>query len=233
MNLAYLDYLAVQGESPLHKASAPAKLGFLAMCLAGVIMAQSVLAVGMEIMVLLAIIWWADLPLGRLFHYTLYPVFFSSVFALAGVEGFWPHGALVILKAFGAALAVLLVICSTSYVEIFAFLSRFLPTLVVDGMLITYRSFFLLLSKMGNLFRTIKLKGGYSPLALFKNIRNYGGALGLIFIHSWEMSERMYKVMALRGYQGGIRSGKKAKFSYYDMLPLGFGLAILVMVVSV
>ncbi|MDA8234293.1 MAG: energy-coupling factor transporter transmembrane component T [Clostridia bacterium] len=233
MDLAYLDHLAVQGESPLHKASAPAKLAFLALCLAGVIMARSVLAAGLEIAVLLAVIWWARLPLGRLFHYTLYPVFFSSVFALAGVEGFWPSGVMVILKAFGAALAVILVICSTSYVEVFAFLGRFLPTIVVDGLLVTYRSFFQLLSKMGNLFRTIRLRGGYSPLALFRNIRNYGAALGLIFIHSWEMAERMYKIMALRGYQGGIPSGNKAKFSPYDLLPLGLGTAILVMVVSI
>jgi len=233
LDLAYLDHLAVNGDGPLHKTSAPAKFIFLGLCLTAVMMARSLLAIGLVTVVLTTVILWARLPLGRLLHYTLYPLFFSSVFALAGVDGFWPKGALVVLKALAAVLAVLPVVCSTTYVEVFSVLGRFLPTVVVDGMLMTYRTFFVLLRQMGNLFRSLKLKGGYSPLALFRNIRNYGGALALLFIHSWEMSERMYKVMALRGYRGGIRTGEGRKYGLYDILPPVWGLIILVMVVSV
>ena len=55
----------------------------------------------------------------------LYPVFFSLLFALIMMQQSFEAGIIVIFKAVGAALNMILLITTTSYVDIFKVLSLF------------------------------------------------------------------------------------------------------------
>jgi cobalt/nickel transport system permease protein len=101
-------------------------------------------------------------------------------------------------------MALLLLISTTSYVDIFSFLSLFLPSLLVDIFLFTYRALFILFDRFENLLKSIRLKGGFHPLRLLLNMRNTSGMLGVLLIHCIDMGERMYWIYSLRGYGGHI-----------------------------
>jgi len=60
----------------------------------------------------------------------------------------------------GAALAMVLLIGTTSYPQLFAVLGRVLPRVVADALLMTYRTFFMLLEAMDHLITALRLRGG-------------------------------------------------------------------------
>ena len=41
-------------------------------------------------------------------------------------------------------------------------------------------------------------------MKLLFNLKNAAGALGVMTIHAFDMSERMYRIYSLRGYKGKI-----------------------------
>ncbi len=118
-------------------------------------------------------------------------------------------------------------ILTTPYVEIFSILSIIFPSLVVDILFFTYRSFFILLEKLENIMKNIKLKGGYHFFDIIRNLKNIAGIIGLLIIHSFEMSERMYKIYSLRGYDGKLPQGNiKIINSNLDYLIIAAGIAV-------
>ncbi|SFP86051.1 energy-coupling factor transporter transmembrane component T family protein [Caldicoprobacter faecalis] len=204
MHLAAIDQMASSGTSVFHRAGVPSKL-LMMLCLLGAVIGSSdVLALGVLMVILLILHLMARVRFKEIVHLLFYPVFFSLLFALLKFQESWASGLLVVFKGTGAALVTLFLLATTPWVEIFAFLSAYLPGLLVDIFLFTYRSFFILIDQVDSLLRSIKMKGGYHPFSLAMNLKNMAAAVGLILLHSFEMSERMYKIYLLRGYDGGI-----------------------------
>ncbi|WP_349239135.1 energy-coupling factor transporter transmembrane component T [Petroclostridium sp. X23] len=172
------------------------------------------------------------LPLRRILHFALYPVFFSLVFGFTRFVYSVEAGFIVILKAVDAAMTMLLLVTTTPYTEIFAFFRLLLPGIVVDGMFFTYRIFFILLEKIQRSLTIIKLRGGLRPYNIIFNIKNLAGVIGVLFINAFDMSERMYNIYSLRGYEGKIISDNKwFKFKRLDYIPIGISVIIIAMVV--
>ncbi|ABR47829.1 cobalt transport protein [Alkaliphilus metalliredigens QYMF] len=204
MHLAEIDEISNNGNSLLHRTGTIAKV-ILVMCiLASFIITNDLMKLGFLIGVLLILFIIGKVPLNKVIHLGLYPAFFSIIFALLRAQQGWLLGIIVIVKAVGTAFTMILLITTTSYVDIFSFFSLFMPSLLVDIFLFTYRSFFILISKIENLFKNMRLRGGYRSFNIFKNLKNIAAILGMLIIHSFEMSERMYKIYSLRGYQGTI-----------------------------
>lgn len=224
MDLAYIDNLAVNGHGPLHRASAWSKLVMLAVVLAGVIFSRGWVPLTTMAALLVVLILVEGLPMLKLWPFLGYPVFFATLFALAA-QGWSFLSLLTILRSLTAGLVLIIVLATTPYGELFQVLGRFLPTLVTDGLIMTYRCFFLLLDQLSNHLKALKLRGGYSGLAFWKNVPRVAAGLGIVFIHSWEMAERMYCIMALRGYQGklGLRTASTG-VCRYDLWPLVWGI---------
>jgi len=233
MDVAFLDCLALNGIGVLHKCSPAAKMTMSLLLIGAVVVTDHLPVLGLTGAVILALMLLSRLPLGRILPYTAYPVFFALIFALsAGGVSAWSF--LVLAKAVVAALSVLLLIGTTSFVEIFGTLHRFLPKLMVDGLFMTYRTFFILVRGMADFFRSVRLRGGYSAFRFAGNIRNLAQAMAVLFLNSWEMSERMYNVMMLRGYSGRIGFARRNRIIWpRDLLPVGFGLAMLLLAVMI
>ncbi|MBM7614108.1 energy-coupling factor transporter transmembrane component T family protein [Alkaliphilus hydrothermalis] len=204
MHLAEIDQISISGDSLLHKARAVSKLILTTLLLASFILTNDAIKLGVLMGVVFALFLFSKVPLHQLGHLILYPVFFSIFFAILRLQQSWVLGLIVLQKAVGAAMTMILLISTTPYVDVFAVLSLFMPKLLVDILLFTYRSLFILIGQIENLLKSIKLRGGYRPFSLIANLRNIAGAFGILIIHSFEMSDRMYKIYSLRGYQGGI-----------------------------
>ena len=207
MNIAHIDNISVNGDSVIHRSGGAAKIIFAVFILSGFLFSteiNKVLLLGV-ILIIASII--SKIPLDTAFGLLIYPLFFSSFFALLIIRESPQEGLLIILKATGAAYSMILLILTTPYIEIFSILSLIFPSVIIDILFFTYRSFFILLEKMENIMKSIKLKGGYHFLDISKNLKNIAGIIGLLIIHSFEMSERMYKIYSLRGYDGKLPQG--------------------------
>lgn len=233
MDLAFIDLMANQGDSVLHRNSAISKFFFVLSILASAIIANRPLEFLPMLVVLIISYLLAEISLIKVAHYAVYPAFFSLIFALIRFTVSISAGFTVILKAVTAALALLLFIFTTPYPELFGLMSKFLPQVLVDGMFFTYRIFFILIGTMENFLKSIRLKGGYRPLGLLSNIKNLVGAIGVIFMHAFDMSERMHQVLTIRGYTGQIKTELRMNFRLADylMIILGIGLIILVVII--
>jgi energy-coupling factor transporter transmembrane protein EcfT len=131
-------------------------------------------------------------------------------------------------KALDAALAMVILIVTTPYPNVFACLSPFLPRVIVEGLFLTYRALFILLELMGNLVQALRIRGGISPRKYIKNITNFASGIGLLLIRGFDLSERLYGVMQVRGYSGKMaEEERERKFSQKDIIPIAFGLFIL------
>lgn len=231
MDLARIDLIANKGASVLHKSSVVSKLLLALSFIISIILAQSIV----HLLVILAIIsigyWVAKISLVKMGHFALYPVFFSLVFAIFKFSISYTEGMVVVLRAITAALTLILLILTTPYYQIFFVLNRFLPTVLVDGLFFTYRIFFILLKEVDNLLISLKLKGGYHPYRILFNLKNLAGALGVLFIHSFDVSERMYQVLTIRGYIGHLQMEQDVNFAMRDIFLLLSGVSVILMVV--
>ncbi len=227
MNLGNIDNISVNGNSIIHKSGGAAKIIFAVFMLSGFLLSSELKKIVFLLTIIILVSLLSEIPLKTAFGLLVYPLFFSSFFALLIISESSQAGLLIILKASGAAFSMIWLILTTPYVEIFSILSIIFPSLVVDILFFTYRSFFILLEKLENIMKSIKLKGGYHFFDIIKNLKNIAGIIGLLIIHSFEMSERMYKIYSLRGYDGKLPQGNiKIINSNLDYLIIAAGIAV-------
>lgn len=232
MDISYIDNLAHNTESIMHRASALSKVTMVALVVASVVVGASPIGLGLSLLLLILTIAVSRLPVIRVALFSGYAFFFSLIFALSQVGGGLSAKLVIVLKAVTAATALILLITTTPYPQIFGVLQAFLPAVLVDIMLVTYRSFFILLDQISNRLTAMRIRGGYSPLKIVKNLSNVGRILGGGIIHAWELSENMHDAMYVRGYSGRLPVGSSWRvIRAEDVLPLAVGLIILVMAV--
>lgn len=231
MDLAYIDLISSRGDSILHRSSAIAKCFFTFCMIVAILIAQMPGELVLVLAVLLGNYLIAGVSLKEAGHYALYPAFFSLAFAVFQLTVSITAGVIMILKAVTAALALLLLIFTTPYPEVFALMRRFLPRVLVDAMFFTYRIFFILLKEIRDLLTSIRLKGGNQRGQIFQNIKSLASALGVLFIHSFEMSERMYQVLLIRGYTGVLHTDREMSLQGWDYLLFITGIAVIGLVV--
>lgn len=172
--------------------------------LAGVVASQSFadLAVVLGFMALVVVA--TRQPVREILHLAAYPLIFGVVFALAQLPGGIAASLFIILKVFAAGLVAATTLATTTFVDIFAVLGRVLPKTVVDAMFVAYRAFFILMKEVSNFLTVIRLRGTTSPRQVIWMLKTYGEMLGVVAIHSVDLSERMYQVMYVRGYNAGL-----------------------------
>lgn len=232
MDLAYIDQLSNNGDGRLHRASAISKILLSLSVIISIVISNSLSVMLIIFSLLLLINYFNKMPMLKVIHFALYPAIFSMMFALIRFT-YSPEQALVIVfKAVDSALAMILLITTTPYVQVFSFFRLFLPGVLVDGMFFTYRIFFILIEKLTNALTVIKLRGGLKPANIFFNIRNLASVIGILFINAFAMSERMYSIYSLRGYENNLfHETEWYKFRKTDHIPVS--LSILILTVAV
>lgn len=204
MDVTAVDRSAVLGTSALHRADPAVKVAATALVLAAVVTAADPLVVAGIALALVAAGAALRLPLGQMLPLALYPALFALVFAFAAAPG--PvTGALFVLKAVTSALSLVLLMFTTPYPQVFAPIQRITPVIVGDVLLMTYRSLFILADKLGDLTRAIRLRAGVSARQPVRSARATTRALGGLLLYSFDLSQREYDVLRLRGYEGRLR----------------------------
>lgn len=206
MDIGAVDRSATSDLGWLHRVSPVAKLVALALVIAAVVVTWNLfLALGL-LLFLAATAVTARLDLKLTFSLAAYPAVFAVIFALASAPDAL-YGSVIVLKAVAAGLSAVIVILTTPYPQVFAPVQRIVPGIVGDALLMTYRSFFLLLDKFGNLLRAVRLRAGLRGTHPVLAARSVTQALGGLLLYSVDLAEREYDVMRLRGYSGRLRVG--------------------------
>lgn len=203
MDIGRIDNSATQGSSWLHRSAPVAKLAGFALLLTAVVASTNVLVLLGIILALAGLAVACRLPAKLAFGLAAYPGLFAAFYAF-GTSASLLTGALVVAKAVTAALCAVILVLTTPYPQIFAPLQRWLPVVISDGLLMTYRSLFLLLQRFSHVLTAAKLRAGvvgHNPLRSAALITR---SLGSVLLYSIDLSQRTYDVMHLRGYDGRL-----------------------------
>lgn len=228
MHLAEIDLLAAKGNSAWHKASPVSKLLFAGVALSSVVASRNLLKLLGVFGFLLLLMSLAGVSLRKAGHFMVFPALFALIFGLTLVSRAPAAGALIFLKSVTASSSLLLLVATTEVSSLVACLSFLRCPLLVDSLLLTYRSVFILVDKMDNLLDAVRVKSGRSPVKALKNLGIMGSALGALFIYALDTGERMHKIMQIRGYKLGISINRTIRLTWYDLIPSCCAAAILI-----
>jgi energy-coupling factor transporter transmembrane protein EcfT len=204
MDVRAIDLCATTGDSRLHRASPITKLAAFALMLTAVVVQQNLFVVLACLLLLVAVSLGSRLPSRQVFGLAAYPALFALVFAFAAAPDPFTGG-LFVVRAVAASLAAIVLLFVTPYPQLFAPLQRVLPEVVGDALLMTYRSLFLLADKFEHLRVAIRLRSGLTHGHPVRAARATAGALGALVLYAFDLSQREYDVMRLRGYEGRLR----------------------------
>jgi energy-coupling factor transporter transmembrane protein EcfT len=202
IQLSYLDYLAVEGKSWLHRLSPGVKMVGVVLVLFGVVTVRSIPGLLALYAVLLSLFLASRIPL-RVFPLILYPLLFVFFFIFISGFQFYFIG-LVFLKVLSGSTSVVLLLATTPYPSIFGVLGKVLPSLFVTALFLTYRSVFILLNVLEETQQAIYLRGGFQWRHPWRSVVNISNAFGHLMIKGIEASEAMYESMTLRGFKNKI-----------------------------
>jgi len=202
IQLSYLDYLAIEGKSFLHRLSPRWKVIGMLLVLSGIVILRNLSELLLLYGILLSLFFVCRLPL-RIFSLTLYPLIFAILFIF--ISGFQVHFILLIfLKVLCGATGVVLLLATTPYPSIFRLLGRVLPSIFVTALFLTYRSIFILLNVLEETQHALYLRGGFQWRHPWRSLTNISNAFGHLIIKGIEASEKMYESMTLRGFKNRI-----------------------------
>ncbi|NPV79397.1 MAG: hypothetical protein HPY52_03840 [Firmicutes bacterium] len=256
MELRVVDYLANSGNSPLHRAAPWSKLLGVAMVLIVIIVSRNpaligfILAVQLLISLLNRTLTW---PVASI---AAYPLLFGVLFAISQARNAPMLAVLVILKGVAAGLMLATLMVTTSYIDVFATLARIMPKPLVEMLFMAYRGFFLLVDRLEGLMLAVKLRRGRGIYGAIHGYYRGAQSLGALVLSSFDLMERVYMVMELRGIEPGnmrghvkdaaangpisnescdIRRHPQGRFhlKIYDLMPLAAGVVAIVGLVMI
>jgi cobalt/nickel transport system permease protein len=202
MQLSYLDYLAIEGKSFLHRASPKVKMMGMAIVLLSVVTLRTLPGLLLLYAILLALFFISRIPL-MVFSLTLYPLVFAVLFIF--ISGFQLHFIILIfLKVLSGSTGVVLLLATTPYPSIFHLLGKVLPSLFVTALFLTYRSIFILLKVLEETQEALYLRGGFQWRHPWRSLINISNAFGHLIIKGIDASEKMYESMVIRGFKNKI-----------------------------
>lgn len=234
MDVALIDYYANHGESFLHRASAASKVLFAALVISSVIITTEFYLLLAMYTALAALAVWTRLSVLKILTIAAYPAVFALLFVILSWNGSYIAAGVIMLKALTAALTMVILIVTTPYPDVFKTLKPILPEIIHDGLYLTYRSLFVLLEMMDELVKGLKIRGGLTRRKYVRNIKNLSSGIGLVLIKGFDITEKYYGVMRVRGYSGKIASGSKNSiFAGTNMIPVVVGLIILILSIGI
>ncbi|MFI5371192.1 MAG: CbiQ family ECF transporter T component [Candidatus Eisenbacteria bacterium] len=201
--LAQIDYQASTGRSPWHRASALSKL-----LLALLLVASAIAAPSLRMLLAMHAVAWllvltSGLPPALVAAAAGCPLVFTVVFVLTRWDGTWLTPLMLVLRPVTASLTAAWLTGTTPYPDLFAPISRVLPRHTGDSLFLTYRALWALLDRADQMWRALQLRGGLAGPAR-RRMTVVGEGLGLMVVHGFERSRRLYATMQIRGHSGRV-----------------------------
>ena len=228
MDVALIDYYANHGKSFLHSAGAPSKMLFSALLITSVVIMDEFYLLLSIYLVLVSMAVWTRLSVAKILSIAAYPAIFALLFVMVTWEGSVLRAGVIMLKALTAALTMVILIVTTPYPDVFKTLKPILPGIIHDGLYLTYRSLFVLLEMTDELVKGLKVRGGLTKRKYLRNIANFSSGIALVLLKGFDITEKYYGVMKVRGYTGKIASDKNSgRLSMDDIAAVALGILIL------
>ena len=138
-------------------------------------------------------------------------------FNLAGV-----HLALTIVcKAMAVALLMEPMLATSSLTQTMqGFTKLGLPASLNQMILLCHRYIFVFQEEMQRMQRSMRVRG-FVPRTNIATLRTMGGGFGMLFIRSFERTERVYEAMLSRGYQGRFPADVRQEITRKDLVKGG------------
>jgi cobalt/nickel transport system permease protein len=108
----------------------------------------------------------------------------------------------MLLKALIVVTFSLLFLMTTRYKHFSAMIYRIFPSPLDQIFLMTYRFLFLTLAMTASILKAVRSRGGGLIHSIYVQGRMFAEVFALVFIRSYERSERVHKAMIARGFSG-------------------------------
>jgi cobalt/nickel transport system permease protein len=131
----------------------------------------------------------------------------------------------IMLKTLFSVLAVLILIATTSFVEVVHQLERLgVPSIICLQFVMSYRYLSVLLKEASSMLTAYALR---SPGQRGIRMKHTGGFLGQLILRSFDRAGRVYQAMKCRGFHGVCRAGKTDLPKIRDWLYIALFLPLL------
>lgn len=244
MDFHIIDHYANNIESPVHSINSKSKILILFLTIITIIFAKNIDMFFLLIPVLWGLIFLSKLSLKRIILWSFIPLFFATLFAISIlISGYLESSTiflwdlklsvLIMLKAWTAALSMILFTATTPSSEIFFFFDKFLPKSFNELLIISYRSIFILSDELEHILVAQKIKGTINPKKIIKNPSLYANILGTMIIKVVDRTERLHEIMKMRGYYRSIVVFKGQKMEIKDYAFILIGVLFLILIVFI
>ncbi len=162
---------------------------------------------------------WITLFIGFIFVLLSFTVPGDELFSLYSLsisyQGIW-MGALIALRAFSAALLTAAMLGTTGFDETLGALGKLrIPNKLIQVLMFTYRYISVLSREMHRMIRSLNARGFRKRMDV-RTMSIIGNFIGMLFVRSYERSERVYEAMVSRGYRGTVNSSVDFRIGYVD-----------------
>lgn len=151
----------------------------------------------------------------------------DTVIVVAGLEhwSFRSQGLLLALtiacKAVGVALLMEPMLATAPLTRTFqGFAGLGLPRPLIQMVLLCHRYLFVFHEEIRSMQRSMRVRG-FAPRTDLATMRTMGNCFGMLFIRSFERTERIHEAMLSRGYQGHLPVGEMPERTNRDLVKGG------------
>ena len=205
--------------SPLQRWDPRLKIFSLGLFILGVALIKAIPLSGMALMVALTLVWMAGLPAHFVAGGVKWVLFFMLPFfiimplsypgepalRLLGLPFAWEGlrlAVLITLKAMAIVLTAYAIFGSSRFdISMLALQRLKCPKIIVQMLLFAYRYVFVFLAEMQRMDTAMSARG-FVKKADGQTLRVIGNFVGTLLVRSFERTERIYKAMLSKGYQG-------------------------------
>jgi cobalt/nickel transport system permease protein len=138
---------------------------------------------------------------------------------------------MLLLKALTVVTYSLFFLMTTRYQHFSAMIYRIFPSPIDQIFLMAYRFLFLTLAMTSSILKAVRSRGGGLIHSIHMQGRLFAEIFALVFIRSFERSERVHKAMIARGFSGSYGTAAEVPvLQLYEYIILGICAAIVITV---
>ena len=206
-------------ESPIHSWDVRVKLISISILIFSVVLVNNLKTAFIALSLALILILISRIPVNFVFIYlrwiSLFIIFFFIILIFtAGLE----KASLVSLRAAAAFLLIFPLLATARFDATLKAIEKIgVPSKLVQVIQFTYRYIFVFTEEIQTMFCAMKSRG-FKASTDFYTMKTTGKVIGMLFVRSFERSERVYNAMISRGYMGTARTIMEFKVNKFDLV---------------
>ena len=155
----------------------------------------------------------------------------EGAFEILGVSFAWQGlriATLIFIKALSIVMLSFVIFGSSRFdISMLALQRLKFPSIVVQMLLFAYRYTFVFLDEMKRMHISMRARG-FIARSDRKTLKIYGHFIGTLLVRSFERTERVYKAMLSKGYQGKLHS-----MVQFHSVPLDYAKAAVILLITI